>query len=286
MSIPDLEQHLSSFYPWITWPWPQLLDMRGMLMWISHQLLIKPSAHSQIPCLDLHLVKSHFGVLKVVFKKIHIFHRLNWKLVVVFLKSIREQSHKKKEKKKSSRSDTQPLWHLTSRRGWLGTSLSVTLWLSNGQTLLTSVWLLLDVWYTSGRSVYSSTDCVMPSQMLWLHHHRYWRFECVCAGVNYFPSQRGMLPPLSIYYSLLLFTLPLSFCPPSSFWQTALSCFIQSSLVCPSIHPPLHGGLLMPDLAAHTSPTTRWEDLLIDPALSRQAGHAESPHNRVNKGGK
>lgn len=100
------------------------------------------------------------------------------------------------------------------------------------------------------------------------------------------PSQKGMLPPLSIYYSLLLFTLPLSFCPPSSFWQTALSCFIQSSLVCPSIHPPRHGGLLMPDLAARTSLTTRWEDLLIDPALSRHAGHAEKPHNRVNRGGK
>lgn len=159
-----------------------------MLMWISHQLLIKPSAHSLTPCLNLHMVKSYLGDFeKLFFKNIY---STRWtENLVEFFWSIWEQSQKRETK--SSRSDTQPLWHLTSRRGWLGTSPSVTLWVSNGQTLLTCDWLLLDVWYTSGQSVYSSTDCVMSSQVLWPRHHQYWHFECVCTGVKYFPHREA-----------------------------------------------------------------------------------------------
>lgn len=130
----------------------------------------------------------------------------------------------------SSRSDTQPSWHLTNR---LGSSPSVTLRFSNGQTQLTCA---------SGNLF--TQALIVPCPLRCSDHTvidcDVWTFFILgtkpCRGVKFFRhSEEYFLLRLSILPFPPLLFLPPSFHPPSLFWQTVLSCFIQSSLVRPSI---------------------------------------------------
>lgn len=190
-----------------------------------------------------------------------------------------EQLQKKKEKKKREQLVCHSValaLHQQTGLTWQHSfcHLMASKWADTAHLWPAPLWHFIHWW----QFVYSGT--VMSPQMLWPHCYQSWSSDCVNSYCKTMHSEVRFILQLCVYpFFIFYFYLPLSSHLPLLFWQTVFSCFIQSSLVHPSI-PFSPGGLFMLGLAANTQ-AERHRSTNTHPAPSGHAEQAERPHKRA-----